>query len=124
MPQLPLGPAGAPGVDLQVDTGAGAQVRRSVLPGGIRVLTEAMPGQRSATFGAWVAVGSRDETDGHHGSTHFLEHLLFKGTPTRDAMAIASAFDAVGGRRTPPPARSTPATTPGCWTPTCRWPLR
>src|SRR5690625_4391284 len=56
-----------------------------------------MPGQRSATFGAWVAVGSRDETDGHHGSTHFLEHLLFKGTPSRDAMAIASAFDAVGG---------------------------
>jgi len=80
-----------------VDTGAGAQVRRSVLPGGIRVLTESMPGQRSATFGAWVAVGSRDETDGHHGSTHFLEHLLFKGTPSRDAMAIASAFDAVGG---------------------------
>ena len=97
MPQLPLGPAGTPGVEVRVDTGAGAQVRRSVLPGGIRVLTEAMPSQRSATFGAWVAVGSRDETDGHHGSTHFLEHLLFKGTPTRDAMAIASAFDAVGG---------------------------
>src|SRR5690625_1733552 len=92
-----MGPVGAPGVEVQVDTGAGAQVRRSVLPGGIRVLTESMPGQRSATFGAWVAVGSRDETDGHHGSTHFLEHLLFKGTPSRDAMAIASAFDAVGG---------------------------
>lgn len=75
----------------------GAIVRRSVLPGGIRVLTEHMPGVRSAAFGAWLAVGSRDETDGHYGSTHFLEHLLFKGTPTRDAMAIASAFDAVGG---------------------------
>lgn len=61
------------------------------------MLTEAMPGQRSATIGAWVGVGSRDETDGHHGSTHFLEHLLFKGTPTRSAMTIASAFDAVGG---------------------------
>lgn len=75
----------------------GATLRRSVLPGGIRVLTEHMPGSRSAAFGAWVAVGSRDETDGHHGSTHFLEHLLFKGTAQRNAMEIASAFDAVGG---------------------------
>jgi predicted Zn-dependent peptidase len=56
-----------------------------------------MPGLRSATFGCWVGVGSRDEADGHHGSTHFLEHLLFKGTPRRTAMQIASAFDAVGG---------------------------
>lgn len=97
MPELILGPAGEPGTELTVETGAGAYVRRSVLPGGVRVLTEAMPGQRSAAIGAWVAVGSRDETDGHHGSTHFLEHLLFKGTPTRSAMDIASAFDAVGG---------------------------
>ena len=58
-------------------------MRRSVLPGGVRVLTERMPGLRSATVGAWVGVGSRDETDGHHGSTHFLEHLLFKGTSRR-----------------------------------------
>ncbi|WP_159621822.1 M16 family metallopeptidase [Ruania rhizosphaerae] len=97
MAELILGPAGAPGTELTVETEAGALVRRSVLPGGIRVLTEAMRGQRSVAVGAWVAVGSRDETDGHHGSTHFLEHLLFKGTPRRDAMAIASAFDAVGG---------------------------
>ncbi|UFU04182.1 insulinase family protein [Ruania suaedae] len=97
MTELILGPAGSPGTELTVETDAGAVVRRSVLPGGIRVLTEAMPGQRSVAVGAWVAVGSRDETDGHHGSTHFLEHLLFKGTPSRDAMQIASAFDAVGG---------------------------
>jgi predicted Zn-dependent peptidase len=75
----------------------GAIVRRTVLPGGVRVLTEAMPGLRSATVGAWVGVGSRDERDGHHGSTHFLEHLLFKGTARRSAMDIAEAFDAVGG---------------------------
>ena len=75
----------------------GALVRRSVLPGGVRVLTEAMPGQRSATIGFWVGVGSRDEQDGQHGSTHFLEHLLFKGTKRRTAMEIASAFDEVGG---------------------------
>ncbi|MBC7550076.1 MAG: insulinase family protein [Cellulomonas sp.] len=59
-----------------------------------------MPGVRSATVGAWVGVGSRDERDGHHGSTHFLEHLLFKGTHRRSAMDIAEAFDAVGGEAT------------------------
>ncbi|MGM0929604.1 MAG: M16 family metallopeptidase [Actinomycetota bacterium] len=75
----------------------GAIVRRSVLPGGVRVLTEAMPGQRSATIGFWVGVGSRDEAAGQHGSTHFLEHLLFKGTKRRTALDIASAFDEVGG---------------------------
>ncbi len=75
----------------------GAQVRRSVLPGGIRVLTESMPDQRSATIGFWIGVGSRDESDGQHGSTHFLEHLLFKGTRRRTALDIASAFDEVGG---------------------------
>ncbi|WP_130781685.1 M16 family metallopeptidase, partial [Cellulomonas biazotea] len=74
-----------------------ALVRRSVLPGGVRVLTEQMPGLRSATVGAWVGVGSRDESSGHFGSTHFLEHLLFKGTARRSAMDIAEAFDAVGG---------------------------
>jgi predicted Zn-dependent peptidase len=61
------------------------------------VLTEAVPGLRSVTTGAWVGVGSRDEAAGHHGSTHFLEHLLFKGTASRTAMDIAEAFDAVGG---------------------------
>ncbi len=75
----------------------GALVRRTVLPGGVRVLTESMPGLRSATFGCWVGVGSRDEAAAHLGSTHFLEHLLFKGTGRRTAMDIASAFDAVGG---------------------------
>ncbi|ACQ80727.1 peptidase M16 domain protein [Beutenbergia cavernae DSM 12333] len=91
-----LGPSG-PGTELTLEQDGGALVRRSVLPGGIRVLTESMPGQRSVSMGAWIAVGSRDEHDGHHGSTHFLEHLLFKGTARRDAMEIATAFDAVGG---------------------------
>lgn len=62
----------------------GSEVRRSILPG-VRVLTEAMPGQRSTTVGFWVPVGSRDEEAGHYGSTHFLEHLLFKGTKKRSA---------------------------------------
>ncbi|WP_081746958.1 pitrilysin family protein [Arthrobacter sp. H5] len=88
-----------PGADSTVVSGSpgGAVVRRSVLPGGVRVLTEAMPGQRSASIGFWVGVGSRDEAPGQHGSTHFLEHLLFKGTRRRTALDIASAFDQVGG---------------------------
>ena len=75
----------------------GTLVRRSILPGGVRLLTEDMPGTRSLTIGAWVPVGSRDETDGHFGSTHFLEHLLFKGTTSRSALDIAQAFDRAGG---------------------------
>ncbi|MBF0722090.1 M16 family metallopeptidase [Sanguibacter inulinus] len=93
---LPLDPAGSPANELTAGQD-GATIRRSVLPGGVRVLTEHMPGLRSATIGAWVGVGSRDETSGHFGSTHFLEHLLFKGTQRRTAMDIAEAFDAVGG---------------------------
>jgi predicted Zn-dependent peptidase len=76
---------------------AATLVRRSVLPGGVRVVTEQMGAIRSVALGAWVPVGSRDEAGGHHGSTHFLEHLLFKGTATRDAMEIAESFDRVGG---------------------------
>jgi predicted Zn-dependent peptidase len=86
-----------PGDTLIHGADGGSVVRRSVLPGGVRVLTEAMPGQRSATIGFWVGVGSRDEAHGQHGSTHFLEHLLFKGTKRRTALEIASAFDEVGG---------------------------
>ena len=56
-----------------------------------------MPGSQSATVGFWVAVGSRDEQPATYGSTHFLEHLLFKGTTSRTALDIAVAFDAVGG---------------------------
>jgi predicted Zn-dependent peptidase len=75
----------------------GGAVRRTVLPGGLRILTEEMPSVRSATFGIWVGVGSRDETPSLAGATHYLEHLLFKGTRRRDALAISSALDAVGG---------------------------
>ncbi len=77
-------------------------IRRTVLPSGLRVLTESMPGARSASVGFWVGVGSRDEqaeqagAPGSLGSTHFLEHLLFKGTPTRDAYGIATSFDRLG----------------------------
>jgi predicted Zn-dependent peptidase len=77
-------------------TGGGV-IRRTVLPGGLRIVTEAMPGVRSASVGIWVGVGSRDEQPSVAGSSHFLEHLLFKGTRNRSALDIATAMDAVGG---------------------------
>jgi predicted Zn-dependent peptidase len=72
-------------------------VRRTTLPGGLRVVTEAIPYVRSASVGVWVNVGSRDEGPTVAGAAHFLEHLLFKSTPTRTAVDIAQAVDAVGG---------------------------
>jgi predicted Zn-dependent peptidase len=72
-------------------------VRRTVLPGGLRVITEALPDVRSVAFGIWVAVGSRDERPSLAGTSHYLEHLLFKGTSRRDALEISAAMDAVGG---------------------------
>jgi len=75
----------------------GGLVRRTVLPGGLRVVTEAMPGVRSAAIGVWVAVGSRDEVPTLSGASHFLEHLLFKGTPDRSALDISVSLDEVGG---------------------------
>ena len=74
-----------------------SRVRRTVLPSGLRIVTEQMAGTRSASVGVWVNVGSRDETPALHGCSHFLEHLLFKGTPERSAMEISVALDAVGG---------------------------
>ncbi|EST22946.1 zinc protease [Streptomycetaceae bacterium MP113-05] len=72
-------------------------VRRTVLPGGLRVVTETLPTVRSATLGIWAHVGSRDETPALSGATHYLEHLLFKGTRRRSALDISAALDAVGG---------------------------
>jgi predicted Zn-dependent peptidase len=72
-------------------------IRRTVLPGGLRVVTETMPSVRSVTFGIWTGIGSRDEKPEESGATHYLEHLLFKGTPTRSALEISAAIDAVGG---------------------------
>jgi predicted Zn-dependent peptidase len=75
----------------------GGTVCRTVLPSGIRVLTEAIPAMRSVAIGVWVGVGSRDETAEQSGVSHFLEHLLFKGTERRTAMDISAEIEAVGG---------------------------
>ncbi|MBO0831895.1 MAG: insulinase family protein, partial [Actinobacteria bacterium] len=97
------GSAPAAGLTLATPDGRSANmtaedaVRRSVLPGGLRVVTEALPSVRSAAFGIWVGVGSRDEDLAHAGATHYLEHLLFKGTARRTALDISAEMDAVGG---------------------------
>jgi len=79
-------------------TGAdGAVVKRTVLPGGLRVVSESIPTSRSIALGFWVGVGSRDETPKASGASHFLEHLLFKGTHRRGPFEIAAEIEAVGG---------------------------
>ncbi|HEX2030185.1 MAG TPA: pitrilysin family protein [Actinomycetota bacterium] len=72
-------------------------IRRSEHESGLRLVTERMPSVRSATLGVWVSIGSSDEPTRIGGASHFLEHLLFKGTKARTAREIAEAFDAVGG---------------------------
>lgn len=80
------------------DFGAGrAAFERTVLPNGLTVVTEHMPEVRSVALGYWIGVGSRDEPAPLQGSSHFLEHLLFKGTTTRTARDIAEIFDGCGG---------------------------
>lgn len=75
----------------------GDSIRVSRLDGGLRVVTETLPRSRSVAIGAWVGVGNRDEPAELAGVSHFLEHLLFKGSPTRTAQDIAQGIDAVGG---------------------------
>ncbi|HET6810482.1 MAG TPA: pitrilysin family protein [Acidimicrobiales bacterium] len=72
-------------------------IRSTRLDNGIRVVTESMPHVSSVAAGFWVGTGSRDESARLAGASHFLEHLLFKGTPTRTAAEIAESVDAVGG---------------------------
>jgi predicted Zn-dependent peptidase len=72
-------------------------VSRTILPGGLRVVTETLPAVRSVALGIWVGVGSRDEDLAHAGATHYLEHLLFKGTSRRTALEISAEMDAAGG---------------------------
>ncbi|MGH7394006.1 MAG: M16 family metallopeptidase [Candidatus Methylomirabilales bacterium] len=73
-------------------------IRKAVLANGLTVLTERMAAVRSVSLGTWIAVGSRNEEASQAGISHFLEHMLFKGTERRSAEAIAQEIEAVGGR--------------------------
>lgn len=72
--------------------------QKTTLPNGIRVVTEAIPYVKSVSLGVWVGTGSRYERDHNHGISHFIEHLMFKGTASRSAKDIAEAVDAIGGQ--------------------------
>jgi predicted Zn-dependent peptidase len=78
-----------------IESGAGYQ--KTVLDNGIRVITEKIPYLRSVSIGVWVMIGSRDEQPDENGISHFIEHLLFKGTEKRTAFDIAKEIDSVGG---------------------------
>lgn len=72
--------------------------RRTVLDNGLTVVSESVPYVRSATIGVWVRAGSRHEKEAENGISHFIEHMMFKGTERRDARRIAEEIDAVGGQ--------------------------
>jgi predicted Zn-dependent peptidase len=75
----------------------GGVFRKTTLKNGLRVLTERVPGVRSISLGAWVNVGSRCEDADENGLSHFLEHLVFKGTRHRNARKIAESLESLGG---------------------------
>lgn len=70
---------------------------KTILPNGVQVVSEHIPNVRSVSLGIWVTVGSRDEQSHENGISHFIEHMIFKGTERRSALDIAKAFDRVGG---------------------------
>ena len=74
-----------------------SQFNKTILPNGLTVITENVPGARSIALGVWVTVGSRDEVPETSGVSHFIEHMIFKGTERRSAFDIAKTFDRMGG---------------------------
>ena len=72
--------------------------RSITLPNGARILTQRIPGVRSAALGFFVGAGSRHELASENGAAHFIEHMSFKGTATRSAGDLAREMDAIGGQ--------------------------
>src|SRR6202142_3591856 len=88
----PAGPAEKKSV-----VGETGNIRREVLPNGLTILTEEMQHIRSVSMGVWIKTGSRDEDAKWNGISHFVEHMVFKGTRNRSAEAIARQIDSIGG---------------------------
>jgi predicted Zn-dependent peptidase len=74
------------------------ETRKTVLDNGIRIVSKKFPYFRSVSMGVWVNAGARDETPVENGLSHFIEHMIFKGTQKRSAYQIAKEFDAIGGQ--------------------------
>src|SRR5713226_7093415 len=72
-------------------------IERTVLPNGVRVISERMPHVRSVSAGIWIGTGSREENEEDSGISHFIEHMVFKGTKNRSAEQIARSADSIGG---------------------------
>ena len=83
--------------DISTTKETSRNIRKTVLPNGLLVLTESMPQVRSVSMGAWIGSGSRDETAEINGVSHFVEHMVFKGTTSRSAQQIAREVDTIGG---------------------------
>ncbi len=83
--------------EIRSTNNAARDIRKTVLPNGLLVLTESMPYVRSVSMGAWVGTGSRDESAEVNGISHFVEHMVFKGTTSRSAKQIAREVDTIGG---------------------------
>ena len=83
--------------DISVTKTASRNIRKTVLSNGLLVLTESMPHVRSVSMGAWIGSGSRDEALEVNGVSHFVEHMVFKGTTSRSAQQIAREVDTIGG---------------------------
>lgn len=73
-------------------------LNKTILDNGVRIVSMTMPHVRSVAMGVWVHVGARDEIDSESGLSHFIEHMIFKGTTRRSAFQIAKEFDAIGGQ--------------------------
>ena len=73
-------------------------VNKTVLPNGVKIISKTMPYVRSVSMGVWVNAGARDEAASESGLSHFIEHMIFKGTARRTAFQIAKEFDAIGGQ--------------------------
>jgi predicted Zn-dependent peptidase len=74
------------------------EIRKTILENGIRIISKKFPYFRSVSMGVWVNAGARDETPAENGLSHFIEHMIFKGTQRRSAYQIAKEFDAIGGQ--------------------------
>ena len=74
-----------------------ATYKKTILPNGVRIVTEEIPHVRSLSLGFWIETGSRDESSANNGISHFIEHMVFKGTKKRNVKEIAQSIESVGG---------------------------
>jgi len=90
-------------------------VRKTTLKNGVRIITKRMPYIHSVSMGVWVNVGVRDESSNENGLSHFIEHMIFKGTKKRSSFQIAKEFDAIGGHTTLLPVPRIPVIMQRLW---------